>query len=198
MRLASIGAGENSFDLVHVSLNKKQTKVKRRYPPVETPECEAHRHGFGSKKSYSVVLRIANCSDATPEGLFDGLLEYPDCGAAVIVKVKKNSSPTHTTLSITELSLHYGQAHGNWYYRFGTPTYQPGSEIFLTSKTKPKSKSKTKLLVKPSESTSSNRQSSMVSGAFNYTPPSLWMKNGGVLTQRSDFKLKKNTGASSR
>ena len=128
------GGDGGKFDICHVEMNKKGTKIRKKYPYPESLEQIMSRHGFGSRKKFNVLLRILDQGktvDKYPEGLDilrDGILEWPDLGAAVSVKCLFHSDGAMT---IEEKSLLYGSKHNGWEIRFGEPDFVPGSTTVL-------------------------------------------------------------------
>jgi hypothetical protein len=125
------GGDGGKFDLSHVETNTKRTRVKKRYALPESAEQCAARHGFGVKRTFNVLLRLSRdfARKGNEEWTEEGILEWPDFGAACRVSV------THFrdgSVSIKENDLLFGAKDSGWEPRFGQPSYEPGSEIFLS------------------------------------------------------------------
>ena len=126
------GGDGGRYDIVHVEVNDKLTKVKKRYPVPESAEQCAARHGFGLSKKYNILLRLQNhavLNEADQEMEKQGILEYPDFGAGVKVHCLFHSDGA---ITIYEKSLIYGSKNYGWEPRFGQPGYVEGSTITLT------------------------------------------------------------------
>ena len=129
------GGDGGMFDLCHVEVNSKETKVKKRYPLPESSEQCAARHGFGVKSTYCIILRIQRSGkertvDNKVEYQHNGILEWPDFGAGVRVTCVRHACGT---LSIEENELLFGAKDSGWIARFGEPSYVPGSRFLLSA-----------------------------------------------------------------
>lgn len=123
------GGEGGKFDLCHVEVNKKQTKLKKRYPVPESAEQCASRHGFGKKKSFAVLLRLPTDSNGRILSNAKGVLEWPDFGAAAQVAV---SIADDGTISVKEERLLYGAKDSGWEIRFGHPSFVSGTQYLLS------------------------------------------------------------------
>ena len=130
------GGGGGKFDLCHVEVKTKQTKIKKRHPLPESSEQCAARHGFGVHKRFKVLLRISiESSEITgPNGdtihVHNGILEWPDFGAGVSVACTRHADGT---VQIREEKLLYGARDSGWEARFGQPVFIPGLSVTLGS-----------------------------------------------------------------
>lgn len=127
------GGGGGKFDLCHVEVKSKQTKVKKRHPLPESKEQCSARHGFGLQKRFKVILRIcSSCeeidNDGTPLYVHRGILEWPDFGAGVEVTCSREE---HGTVHIKEGKLLFGSKDSGWEARFGNSEFCPGASISL-------------------------------------------------------------------
>ncbi|KAL3917670.1 MAG: hypothetical protein SGILL_004604 [Bacillariaceae sp.] len=128
------GGDGGNFDLSHIEVNDKGTRVRKRYPLPESSEQCAARHGFGRGARESLVLRMRRSErrhvekDGAVTIRRDGILEWPDFGAGIVVECihKPNGS-----LLLKEKDLVYGSKDAGWEARFGRPSYVPGTEILL-------------------------------------------------------------------
>jgi HECT-domain (ubiquitin-transferase)/SPRY domain len=128
------GGDGGMYDLCHVDINGKETKIKKRHPLPESAEQCAARHGFGAKTSHSVLLRIRRSGKKLSrndnfEYYHDGILEWPDFGAGVRVKCIRS---TDGTISIEETQLLFGSKDSGWISRFGQPSFVAGSRYVLS------------------------------------------------------------------
>lgn len=123
------GGDGGRFDICHVEVNKKSTRVKKRHPLPETAEQCAYRHGFGQKKSFAVILRLERSPIIKDEigieaSTVRGVLELPDLGAGILVTCAPNIDGT---MILREESLLFGSKDSGWEIRFGQPSYIPGT-----------------------------------------------------------------------
>jgi hypothetical protein len=130
------GADGGKFDIVHVEVNDKATRVVKRHPHSETAEQCAVRHGFGVPKTYNILLRIRKSEivreefDGEIEHICDGILELPDFGAGIEVSCRFHEDGAVT---ITEGDLIFGTKDSGWEARFGQPTFVPGTKTVLSA-----------------------------------------------------------------
>jgi len=128
------GGDGGRFDICHVELNEKGTRVRKRHPLPESSEQCASRHGFGSGKKHNVLLRIRRKENNTGkedenEREYDGILEWSDFGAGVRVTCIEFSDGA---VLLKEKELLFGSKDSGWEARFGQPSYIPGTEIILS------------------------------------------------------------------
>lgn len=126
------GGDGGKFDIVHVEVNEKLSKVKKRYPAPESAEQCAARHGFGLAKKFNVLLRIKSngqWNENDEEMVKEGILEYPDFGAGIKVDCVFYSDGA---ISVTEKELLYGSKDCGWEPRFGQPSYVSGNVMVLS------------------------------------------------------------------
>ncbi|CAB9500257.1 Probable E3 ubiquitin-protein ligase hulA [Seminavis robusta] len=127
------GGDGGRYDISHVEINEKSTRVKKRHPLPESSEQCAARHGFGANKKYSVILRLQRCNKPVQEGSDEvertGVLEWPDFGAGVLVHCVLLADGA---ITVTEKHLVYGSKDAGWEARFGHPSFVPGSSFVLS------------------------------------------------------------------
>ena len=129
------GGDGGRYDISHVEINEKHTRVKKRHPLPESAEQCSSRHGFGANKKYNIVLRtqrLGSEEGVDPAARF-GILEWPDFGAGVRVVCSSNGDGS---ITVTEKELLYGAKDSGWEARFGQPSFVSGSS-FTLSPTKP-------------------------------------------------------------
>lgn len=128
------GGGGGRFDISHVEVNEKSTRVRKRHPLPESAEQCAARHGFGSGRKYSVLLRLNRYGERREvdgKGCWfrDAILELPDFGAGIRAECIVYPDGT---VSLSEKELLYGSKDSGWEARFGEPSFQAGAAIVLT------------------------------------------------------------------
>ena len=131
------GGDGGKFDLCHVEVNRKGTRIKKKHPLPESSEQCASRHGFGAKKLYNILLRLRKNGDkrtvdSATEFVREGILEWPDFGAGVRVKCTMHGN---STVSIEEQQLLFGSKDSGWAARFGCPSFVAGSIYVLSTST---------------------------------------------------------------
>jgi len=124
------GGDGGRYDLSHVEINEKHTKIKKRYPLPESAEQCSSRHGFGVRKKYNVLLRLQRLGRKTASGAEErsGVLEWPDFGAGVRCDCILNSDGS---VAVTEKYLLFGAKDSGWEARFGQPSFVAGSTFAL-------------------------------------------------------------------
>jgi len=123
------GGDGGRFDLVHVEVNDKCTRVKKRHPLPESAEQCASRHGFGSRQKYAVSLRVKRTTLRTSGGgeeVREGIMELPDFASGILVHCHFHKDGS---ISIEEINLLYGAKDSGWDARFGRPSFRPGTKI---------------------------------------------------------------------
>jgi len=129
------GGDGGRYDVVHVEVNEKATRVRKRHPLPESAEQCAARYGFGVSRRYSVILRLKrhvekSCAEGREEEFeHEGVLEWPDFGAGVLVNCQFHSDGAVT---ITERELLFGSKDSGWQARFGQPSYIAGTVMVLS------------------------------------------------------------------
>ena len=113
------GGDGGRFDIAHVEVNEKETRIKKRHPLPESMEQIASRYGFGQQRTCNVILRIP-ATHRQSETEFEGILEWPDYGAGIQVECIMFSDGA---ISITEKRLLYGSKDSGWEARFGGYAY---------------------------------------------------------------------------
>ena len=124
------GADGGRHDLAHVEVNDKGTRIRRRHPLPEFAEQCAARHGFGAQRKYNVLLRLRRVAPTEGETVREGVLEYPDFGAAVRVSLERRPR----SLLLVEGGLLYGSEHCGWHARFGAPEFRRGTVTELETR----------------------------------------------------------------
>ncbi|KAG7353154.1 HECT-domain ubiquitin-transferase [Nitzschia inconspicua] len=128
------GGDGGNFDLSHVEVNNKGTRVRKRHPLPESAEQCAARHGFGRAKSDYIILRLnrRQHKDLSIDGKEinsrRGILEWPEFGAGILIECLDQNDGS---IVVTEQDLLYGSKDAGWEARFGQPSYVPGTEIHL-------------------------------------------------------------------
>ena len=120
------GGDGGRYDIVHVEVNSKQTKVTKRHPLPESTEQCVSRHGFGNENSFSVLLRLPKLTEEKPQRF--GVMELPDFGAGVKVSCTVGAGDS---VSIEECGLLYGSRDSGWEARFGRPAFLCGMKFVL-------------------------------------------------------------------
>ena len=113
------GGDGGCFDIAHVEVNDKETRIKKRHPLPESLEQIASRYGFGQRRTCNVILRLNRPTKSHPDMSdihCDGILEWPDFGAGIQVECTMFSDGA---ISITEKKLLYGSKDSGWEARFG-------------------------------------------------------------------------------
>ena len=128
------GGDGGRYDISHVEVNRKSTRVRKRHPYPESSEQCASRHGFGVERKHSVLLRLRRKGeekvvDGEIEIHREGILEWPGFGAAIRVDCILHPDGAVT---LTEKELLYGSKDSGWEARFGQPSYVPGTVIVMT------------------------------------------------------------------
>jgi len=131
------GGDGGKYDLYHVEINSRGTRIKKKQPLPESAEQCASRHGFGVKRTYSILLRLRkngekHVTDGETEYVHVGILEWPDFGAGARVKCTRRSDGSVT---VEETQLLFGSKDSGWAARFGHPSFFPGS-LYVLSPTK--------------------------------------------------------------
>ena len=131
------GGDGGRYDISHVEVNDKETRIRKRHPHPESSEQRVARYGFGKGKCYNILLRLRNRispdEDAEEEFHREGILEWPDFGAAAIVDCRFHSDGAMT---ITERELLYGSKDSGWEPRFGQPVYVPSTSVTVSPTTR--------------------------------------------------------------
>lgn len=112
------GGDGGRFDIAHIEVNEKETRIKKRHPLPESMEQIASRYGFGQRRTCNVILRL-DCparGDLGSDFECGGILEWPDFGAGIQVECVLFGDGA---VSITEKKLLYGSKDSGWEARFG-------------------------------------------------------------------------------
>jgi len=128
------GGDGGRYDIVHVEVNEKSTRIRKRHPVPESAEQCASRNGFGSTRRYNVLLRIRKNGRRVETGgekevVNEGILEWPDFGAGILVECKYFDDGA---VSLTEKKLVFGSKDSGWEARFGQPAFKAGTTIVLS------------------------------------------------------------------
>jgi len=129
------GGDGGRYDIVHVEINDKATRVRKRHPLPESAEQCAARYGFGATKKYRVLLRLRKygekmkVGDGEEEIWHGGILEWPDFAAGVRVECLFHLDGA---ITITEQDLMYGSKDSGWEARFGQPSFAAGTVMVLS------------------------------------------------------------------
>mgnify|MGYP002807182224 CR=1 FL=1 len=96
------GGDGGRYDISHVEVNEKATRVRKRHPLPESTEHCAARHGFGAGRRYSVMLRVRRSGrqrvvDGNSELHRQGIIELPAVGAGIFGDVTHRCSEAGTT-----------------------------------------------------------------------------------------------------
>lgn len=124
------GGDGGRYDISHVEVNEKETRVRKRQPLPESAEQCAARHGFGVEQKYSVLLRIQKAEirrdtlEPGSEVVRHGIMELPDFGAAIFVQCTFRDDGS---VLVKEQDLVFGSKDSGWETRFGQPSYLPGT-----------------------------------------------------------------------
>jgi len=130
------GGDGGKFDIVHVEVNDKCTRVIKRHPHDETAEQCAIRHGFGTARKYKVMLRLRKSEmkceilDGNKEHICAGILEWPDFGAGTAVTCRFHEDGA---ITLTENGLLFGSKDSGWEARFGQPSFVTGTTVTLST-----------------------------------------------------------------
>jgi HECT-domain (ubiquitin-transferase)/SPRY domain len=128
------GGDGGIYELCHVEVNSRGTRIKKRYPLPESSEQCAARHGFGTRATHSVLLRVKKygtrqVDDNDVTLVCDGILEWPDFGAGVRVKCTRHEDGSVT---LEETELMFGSKDSGWNSRFGQPSFVSGTRTRLS------------------------------------------------------------------
>lgn len=174
------GGDGGRYDIAHVDVNEKSTRIKKRYPLPESAEQCAARYGFGINRKFSIILRLQqyneNCEKGSnEEGISRvGILEMPDFGAGILVDCDFYEDGA---VAITEKRLLYGSKDSGWHPRFGQPSYVPGTTIILTG-------------TKSSDDLVENSSHEMLLGSSSHTVQRLRNReDGGKVRVTSEMRL---------
>ena len=123
------GGDGGRYDICHVEVNEKFTRLRKKHPLPESAEQCASRHGFGVAKKYCILLRLReldkdSANNMTRRRRREGVLEWPDFGAGVRVECILNAD---NSVTIEEKELLYGSKDAGWEARFGQPSFVPNT-----------------------------------------------------------------------
>jgi hypothetical protein len=129
------GGDGGRYDISHIEVNEKATRVRKRHPLPESAEQCAARHGFGAVRRHNVLLRLRRNGskknvNGTAENHRQAILEWPDFGAGVLADCTLHSDGAVT---LHERELIFGSKDSGWEARFGQPSYVPGTIVNLRS-----------------------------------------------------------------
>ena len=125
------GGDGGRFDIAHVEVNEKSTRIRKRHPLPESAEQCAARYGFGQSRTHNIILRIRKnpLLKEELEVVRYGVLEWPDFGATVFVECRFHEDGAVT---LVEKQLLSGSKDSGWEARFGEPSYIPGTVMVLS------------------------------------------------------------------
>jgi SPRY domain len=178
---------EGRFDISHVEVNQKSTKVRKRHPLPESAEQCMARHGFGLAKTSTILLRLRQTTkeltddNGTTVLCRKGIMEYPEFSAGILVdcQIKPDG-----TVRLQEKDLLYGSKDSGWEARFGTPNYVPGTVVLL----KPSANGETQADVDTKSPHGSLFE--RLSGTTSHNVPRLRNRDGGGKLQvESTFRI---------
>lgn len=130
------GGDGGRYDISHVEVKSKSTRVRKRHPLPESLEQCAARHGFGLEHEHSVLLRLRRkgSSKAGDKCVRLGILEWPDFGAGIRVECICHEGGS---MKLKEVELLFGSKDSGWESRFGQPSYVPGTTFVLNAESTP-------------------------------------------------------------
>jgi hypothetical protein len=127
------GGDGGCYDICHVEVNDRETRIRKRHPLPESAEQCASRHGFGVARCQSVLLRlrpseIRDIEDGEAVVYREGVMELPEFGSGIYVRCvfKPDGS-----FELQEKYLLYGSKDSGWHARFGKPSYDAGTVVTL-------------------------------------------------------------------
>ncbi len=126
------GGDGGRFDIAHVEVNEKSTRIRKRHPLPESSEQCAARYGFGQSRTHNIILRIRKnpvLKEDELEVIRYGVLEWPDFGATVFVECRFHED---CAVTLVEKQLLSGSKDSGWEARFGEPSYVPGTVMVLS------------------------------------------------------------------
>lgn len=175
------GGDGGRYDIAHVDVNERSTRIKKRHPLPESLEQCSARYGFGVNRKFSIILRLQRSSKILEQGSHDkgiikrvGILEMPDFGAGILVDCEIYEDGA---IAITERRLLYGSKDSGWQPRFGQPSYVPGTTIILTG-------------TASSDNLGDNSPHEMFLGSSSYTVQNLRNRaNGDKVRVTSEMRL---------
>mmetsp|Transcript_36487 Transcript_36487/g.88057 ORF Transcript_36487/g.88057 Transcript_36487/m.88057 type:complete len:5319 (+) Transcript_36487:189-16145(+) len=131
------GAGSR-FDISHVDVNAKMTRVRKRHPLPESAEQCVARHGFGVTKTSTIIIRLSQTAkeETDDNGIIvvrrKGIMEYPEFGAGISIDCKTTPDGS---VWLEEKDLLFGSNDSGWEARFGSPSYISGTTVVLKTST---------------------------------------------------------------
>jgi len=127
------GGDGGRFDIAHVEVNEKSTRIRKRHPLPESAEQCAARYGFGQTRRHNIILRLKTNKRKGVENKIEtircGVLEWPDFGASAFVECKFHEDGAVTVI---EKDLLYGSKDSGWESRFGQPSYVSGTVMVVS------------------------------------------------------------------
>lgn len=126
--------GGGRFDLSHVEINQKASRVRKRHPLPESAEQCAARHGFGVEKTSNILIRLRQRTskeeDENGQIIFhrEGIMEYPEFGAGILIDC---AIQPDGSVHLLERGLLFGSKDSGWEARFGQPSYVSGTKVVL-------------------------------------------------------------------
>ncbi|VEU40597.1 unnamed protein product [Pseudo-nitzschia multistriata] len=128
------GGDGGCYDISHIEVNERETRIRKRHPLPESAEQCASRHGFGVEKSQSILLRLrpstkTSIEDGTNLIKRDGILELPEFSSGIYVSCVFKPDGSFV---LEEKHLLYGSKDSGWHARFGKPSYVAGTVTELS------------------------------------------------------------------
>lgn len=127
------GGDGGCYDIKHVEVNDRETRIRKHHPLPESAEQCASRHGFGLARCQSVLLRLRPSGkresvNGEVEVHREGVMELPEFGSGIYVRCifKPDNS-----IVLEEKYLLYGSKDSGWQARFGKPSYVSGTVVTL-------------------------------------------------------------------
>jgi hypothetical protein len=128
------GGDGGCYDISHVEVNDRETRIRKRHPLPESAEQCASRHGFGVATCQSVLLRLrpSEKREMVDGGEVvvhrEGVLELPEFGSGIYVHCIFRPDGS---FDVQEKYLLYGSKDSGWQARFGKPSYVSGTAVTL-------------------------------------------------------------------
>ncbi|TMW58661.1 hypothetical protein Poli38472_010220 [Pythium oligandrum] len=118
---------DGNYDLIHVEVSEEGL-ITKHYP---TPKTKSDDEGtFGCELHLGVLIHLFEDSRVWKDGArkVNGVMEWPDFGAAVLISGVQYPD---STLCIQEIQMTRGNPDMGWFLRFGTEAWQPGTKYIL-------------------------------------------------------------------
>ena len=118
------GGNGGQFDIAHVEVNEKSTRIWKRHPLLECLEQCAARYCFGQSRTHNIILQIRKnpvLKEDEVELIPYGMLEWPDFVVTVFVECRFHEDCAVTLVGKQLLS---GSKDSGWEARFGEPSHK--------------------------------------------------------------------------